>query len=76
MKFHPAPFAAPSIIPAVLRCKDAAAYVGVSRSTIQRLRCTGDFPKPVLVGPQTHAWRVVDLDAWLASRVGAEPESR
>jgi prophage regulatory protein len=43
----------------------------VGPATIWRWVKEGRFPKPVILGPQTTAWRVEDLDAWDAQRGGA-----
>jgi prophage regulatory protein len=41
---------------------------GLGRSTIYRLVATGEFPRPVHLGPRAIAWRWSDLEQWSATR--------
>lgn len=52
----------------VLRPREAARYVGVSRPTIDRWRKAGKFPKALQLGAQAIGWRRSDLDDWLNDR--------
>ena len=52
----------------VLRPREAARYVGVSRPTIDRWRKAGKFPKALQLGAQSIGWRRGDLDEWLNNR--------
>ena len=52
----------------VLRPREAARYVGVSRPTIDRWRKAGKFPKALQLGAQSIGWRRRDLDEWLNNR--------
>jgi prophage regulatory protein len=52
----------------VLRPRDAARYVGLSRPTIDRWRKAGKFPKALQLGAQAIGWCRSDLDEWLNSR--------
>lgn len=54
--------------PAVLRRKAAAAYIGTSEATLNRLANTGDGPAMTYVTGSCVGYRVSDLDAWLDSR--------
>ena len=49
------------------RTSDAAAYCGCSKSTLEKLRCTGGGPAFIKLG-RTVVYDTADLDAWLASR--------
>ena len=51
----------------VLRTPQAAAYVGLSASTLEKLRLTGDGPVFQKAGPKIVIYRPEDLDAWLDS---------
>ncbi|MGL6424459.1 helix-turn-helix transcriptional regulator [Aeromonas hydrophila] len=44
--------------------------LGVSRSTIERLRRKADenFPQPIRIGPNSIRFNTDELDTWLASR--------
>lgn len=62
----------PRITPAALRQKEAADYIGVSLSHFKKLRNVlppVDLAAPGAVSP-VHRWRVVDLDKFLAGRLG------
>jgi predicted DNA-binding transcriptional regulator AlpA len=51
-----------------LRTPEAAAYVGLSSSTLEKLRLTGNGPAYQKAGPKIVVYRVEDLDAWLSAR--------
>ena len=46
----------------------AATYVGLGRSTLEKMRCTGDGPKFVKLGQRRVGYRQHDLDEWLDTR--------
>ena len=52
----------------VLRTPQAAAYVGLSTSTLEKFRLTGNGPAYQKAGPKIVVYRVEDLDAWLSAR--------
>ena len=56
----------------VIRTSEVARRLGVSRTTLWRLRRTGDFPPPLRLGTATEhpllGWLERDVDDWLASR--------
>ena len=52
----------------VLRPREAARYIGVSRPTLDRWRKDGNFPKALQLGAQAIGWRRSDLDEWLDQR--------
>lgn len=57
--------------PVLLRAAAAAHRLGVSRTTLWRLRRDDpDFPRPLRLTPRVVAWRVRDLDDWVALRAG------
>jgi len=59
-----------------LRVKQAAEYVGLSKSALDKYRCYGGGPVYVKLG-STVIYRVADLDTWVASkRVAANDNSR
>ena len=61
--------------PALLRRWDVEARTGLSRTTMRRLMHSGAFPRPVVIAKRAVAWRVSDVNAWLA-RLSAPPEVR
>jgi len=38
-----------------------------SRATLRRRVASGDFPKPVRLGPNRIAWREAEVNAWMES---------
>ena len=51
-----------------LRAPEAAHYVGLSASTLAKMRLRGDGPMYAKAGPRIVIYDRGDLDAWLASR--------
>lgn len=54
---------------AILRTKDAAQRVGLSVSTLTKLRVYGGGPAFLKLTTRAVGYRPADLDAWLASRL-------
>lgn len=52
----------------VLRRTQLPAVLGLSLTTIDRLRAAGDFPPSVRVGVQAVGFLRGDVEAWLAAR--------
>ena len=48
-----------------MRAKEAAEYIGISRSTLWRLVRAGEIPTPIELGPQTKVFRAEWLAAFL-----------
>ncbi|MCP4389839.1 MAG: AlpA family phage regulatory protein [Gammaproteobacteria bacterium] len=42
--------------------------LGVTKFTVNRWVKQGRFPPPIRLSEKTHAWRVADIEAWLAQR--------
>jgi len=53
---------------ACLRTADAARYVGLSASTLEKMRIFGGGPPYSKAGPKIVVYRVVDLEEWLKAR--------
>lgn len=51
------------------RTADAAAYLGVGKSTLERARVEGTGPTFRRLGSKTVAYSVDDLDAWASEQV-------
>lgn len=49
-----------------LRTADAASYVGLSKSTLEKLRVTGGGPAYSALG-RVVVYRIEDLDAWVSA---------
>ena len=52
----------------ILRAPKAAEYLGLSPSTLAKMRLRGDGPAYSKVGPRIVVYDVDDLDSYLASR--------
>jgi len=50
-----------------VRTKDAAYYVGLSKSTLEKMRLTGGGPEYSALG-RVIVYQVADLDLWIASK--------
>ncbi len=49
----------------ILRTREAAEYLGLAASTLEKKRLTGDGPVFVRLGGRAVGYDVRDLDAWL-----------
>ena len=52
----------------LLRVKEVASLIGVSRSTIYRMVEAGQFPQPIRIGPRASRWRLSEVLEWMTSR--------
>lgn len=59
------------VAPAFLRLPDVIQRTGLPRSTVYYLTKHGSFPPAVRLGARSVAWRVEDVDTWIASRPSA-----
>ena len=50
-----------------LRTRDAALYVGLTVSTLAKMRLRGDGPRYHKAGPRIVLYSKVDLDDWIAA---------
>lgn len=57
-----------SIEISMLNIKQVCTKCGLSRSTIYRLMDSGDFPKAVKLTAKRIAFRIEDIESWLATR--------
>lgn len=51
----------------LLEVREAAALVGVSRSTFWKLHSSGRVPLPVRLGGRVVRWRREELQAWVSA---------
>ena len=61
----------------LLSTDDAAAYLSLSRSQLQRLRKSGGFPRPIKLSADLRSKCLFDrrdLDAWIDRQKGNENE--
>ena len=52
----------------ILRVADLQARLGLSRTTIWRLRRAGEFPQPIRLSANTVGWPAHLIDEWLTAR--------
>ena len=67
---------AAKVAPAILqkkiyRVKDLVEILGISRTTIYRMRKTGEFPRPISLGDRAKGWLWEDIEEWVKSRRAA-----
>ena len=58
---------------ALIRPRDAAAMLGISRKHLYALTEQPDFPKRIYISDRVVAWRVRDLEEWIAARPSHPP---
>ena len=51
-----------------LRAPEAAKFLGLSTSTLSKMRLRGDGPVYAKAGPRVVVYAVADLESWLAAR--------
>jgi predicted DNA-binding transcriptional regulator AlpA len=54
--------------PRVLRTPDAARYLGLAASTLEKLRLTGGGPRFIRIGFRAVGYAIGDLDAFIEGR--------
>ena len=47
----------------LIRCKELAAMLGVSKATVWRMVRDGRLPKPLKLGERITAWRLDEVEA-------------
>lgn len=52
----------------ILRTADTAAFIGVSISTLRRMKDTMTIPAPIKLSDRRIGWQIGDLTAWLDCR--------
>ncbi len=52
----------------ILRAPQAAEYIGLSVSTLAKMRLRGDGPPFLKIGPRIVAYDSNDIDDWLVTR--------
>lgn len=61
---------------AYLRTPDAAKYLGIGKSTLERKRIDGTGPQYRRLGSKIVTYAVVDLDAWASEQVLSSTSER
>ena len=58
----------------ILRTNDAATYIGLSPSSLEKMRLRGDGPEFLRLGGRAVGYDIHDLDAWLDDQRCNAPE--
>ena len=61
--------------PQIVKRPDVEAATGLSRSSLYRLAASGEFPRPIKLGPRAVGWRADEIAAWIEQRT-AERDGR
>ena len=59
----------------ILRTHEAAEYIGLAGSTLEKMRLTGDGPAFIHLGGRAIGYDIKDLDDWLDRQRGAGPKN-
>lgn len=51
-----------------IRQKNLLPIIGFSAPTLWRKVKTGEFPQPIKLGKNMTAWRMADINKWIAER--------
>ena len=57
----------------LIRPRDAAAMFGIGRKHLYALAEQPDFPERIYLSDRVVAWRVQDLEGWIAARPSQPP---
>lgn len=60
----------------LLTMKQVCEFVGLSHTTIHRLRNENDFPSPIKLGQAAVRFRRDEVEAWLANRPRVDERRR
>lgn len=60
----------------LMRSAEVERVTARSRRSIDLLEAADDFPKRIVLGPNSVAWREIDVRAWLARRIEAGAKLR
>jgi prophage regulatory protein len=52
----------------IIRTRELIGIIGVSRTTLHRLRKSGGFPAPVQISQKSIGFRESEVRAWMESR--------
>jgi predicted DNA-binding transcriptional regulator AlpA len=53
----------------ILRTPEAAQYIGLSVSSLEKMRLTGSGPPFIELGPKAVGYGVAELEQWVESRI-------
>ena len=52
----------------IIKRAQVQSATGLSRSTLYRLAASGQFPRPIQLGPRAVGWRSDEIAAWIEQR--------
>lgn len=52
----------------MVRIREVSYLTGLSRTTIYERMARKDFPRPVILGPKSVAWKCSDIYQWIDDR--------
>lgn len=58
----------------LLRRPEVCRLVAMSRSALYARIAAGEFPRPVVIGKQSVAWRITDLNRWMSQLSNAQQQ--
>lgn len=61
---------------AIIRPREAAAYLGIAKSTLYRMIERGDIPRPIKLSAQVTGWRLSVLDQFITQRQASGNETQ
>ena len=64
--YHKAPRPSKNLPERILRIQEVINLTGLSRTTIWRMECKGEFPSRVQLGVGSVGWKANEVDDWLS----------
>lgn len=59
-------------LPTLLTKDDICERYGIHKKTLDDWRGRGEFPPPIKIGPRLVRWRLADVEAYEADRMGVQ----
>ncbi|HBP6280110.1 TPA: AlpA family transcriptional regulator [Pseudomonas aeruginosa] len=60
----------------IIRLKEVVRSTGLARSTVYKLICSGEFPKPVPIVGRSVGWVESKIQDWILARIEARDSSQ
>lgn len=61
--------------PQLVSLNDACVLTSLSRTYVNRLRASGDFPRPVLLGDRRISFVKSEIETWIEARIAERDEA-
>jgi len=62
-------------LPQVVSIREVKRALGLSQSTLYRMRRAGEFPKPIRLSRARVGWPRAVIERWIANRSGSPPDT-